>query len=222
MIEFKQAIRDESLRQAYLDQFLEMYPCKSIVRLVYNKDRQSALEHVKRLSSEGIIDDMTAKEQRAYARAEDSHVHSFMLSSFIGKDLPTTLFVNKKLFEELSPLAAASILAHHEYQHTQDYQNGIELPGITRITYRNIRHLGDTTLEDVLETRADAHQLDQLSLLQQTDTPIFRATAVELMKYHRRLRENPAFTNFDMRVKIAQMSTYANKITLLRHHGIRI
>jgi hypothetical protein len=208
---YKQAQQDESLRQAFLDRFLQKNPNENVEALTYNLHQKPGLDRITELEFSGLIDGEEANLLRKMTYESTPYAFLLITPEMIGKGDKHTILVNSKAFDELNETDLEYNLIDHEYIHTHDFRYGIPFSNGKVINHTNASQLQPNTLEAVLDTRALMYQLIKGREKGIQDSNGFMNAINGFMKYYFMLKDIKPQNDFEkeiIRIQVAIINKY--------------
>lgn len=165
-ISFEDAAKDESIRQAYLDQFLEIYDMPEVEQIIYDPELKHYEKQMMKIDS-GYLEKQKKKSEndRKIELLYLLNQNAFVVfdNNTMGKRKKHPIFAPKTFFEGFviaCEADAASTLKGHEYVHVKDLYYGIKLGDIF-LNHKNIMRLSINSRVAVFEARANYNQLKE-------------------------------------------------------------
>jgi len=157
-ITFEQAVKNEELRQRYLDQVLREQEMPEIGAIQYDPNFRGYVYCQKEYGTS--LEKITGMVEHFQKYKTTMCVPT--ISPAIGRNLPHLLFVFLPCFESDIKTEGEFLLElGHEYSVTKDFHDGIRIGG-TKLDYNNIDQLGEELVRAIVEARAYYTQLRKI------------------------------------------------------------
>jgi hypothetical protein len=159
--EYRKAVKDESLRQKFLDKFFIKNKIKTIPGIVYDDDYTKSFGFFDKQVEKGRMRKRDIKSLKESLKSKDElHALAFFARGAMGRGSNNPVFVRPEMFL-FSYEDFVSIVADHEYIHVKNAQQGIKLKEGFEISYLNSDHFNDDIILKIDESIAYCNQLSK-------------------------------------------------------------
>ena len=195
-IDYKEAQKNASLRQVFLDEFFKRHRGKGVSKLIYDRNGNAFRNYLDRLKEKGHI-----AESNYESIVESSKEHegkgidllAFCPRGSIGRRIDSPIFVTPACFK-LSEEDFRSVVVDHEYIHANHAKEGIELREGLEVSYLNQEFFSQEVLLLLDEAIAYANMIRK-AIEKRDLTRQMKENVEALRQIHKKLQDIEKFAS---------------------------